>query len=234
MTTRQALVDRRLSIAARCLLAYLIDGAAPATRAASDLGISERQVWRLRREIRELYPDAHVTASTVTLTPASGSLYKERAPAPVSHQNEKTKNLSDDEKNSGTQPKPTPETPEAQFRSRIARRHPGTDVEHCLRSVKRYLGSIELSEFLAYDEQRTMSPHLLRNPTGHYVELSKSLAKGARDRLLLLGLETVIRKPMEVARCICAGGRTAAGYCGCSMGRDLARVEGRRGATAAR
>src|ERR1039457_4684055 len=98
MTLRQVVTDRRLSIAARCLLAYLINGAASATRTAADLGISERQVWRLRREIRSLYPDVHVTGppdmDVTALTPVSGSPYKERAAAPVSHQTEKTEKTS--------------------------------------------------------------------------------------------------------------------------------------------
>lgn len=117
-------------------------------------------------------------------------------------------------------------SPEREFRRRVAARHPGIDVEHCLRSVKRYLGPIELSEFLAYDEKRTMSPHLLRNPTGHYVVLAKAIARQDRDKLLIAALTP--RKPMEVERCSCRGGRLAEGYCGCSMGKDLERVERRK------
>ncbi len=222
LTPRQVVTDKRLSMAARCLIVYLSTAECTTVEAmASDLGLTARRVFQLRAEIRALYPEenfsvpeVHAEIPCVAVKEISGSPYKERAPAPVSHQNERSKNLSDDDK-----------TPEVVFRERIAARHPGTDVEHCLRSVKRYLGSIELCEFLAYDEKRTMSPHLLRNPTGHYVALAKAVARQDRDRLLIAVLTP--RKPMEVERCSCRGGRLEEGYCGCSMGKDLERVEKR-------
>lgn len=223
LTPAQVVSDQRLSISARCLLVHFITvGFSSATESARVLGFNVRHIWNLRAEIRAAYPalqdsvpEIHTAIQCSVPAPQCTVAYKERARAPVSHQNERTKNLSDDEK-----------SPEVVLRERIAARHPGTDVEHCLRSVKRYLGSIELHEFLAYDEKRTMSPHLLRNPTGHYVALAKSIARQDRDKLLIATLTP--RKPMEVARCACGqSGRTAEGYCGCTMGKDLERVERR-------
>jgi hypothetical protein len=224
------------------LLALVVATGASFTRAAvaAHLGLTARHSRRVLAEIASTYPDISVLSDGTKMSQEDKDVppawdknvrspYKERARAPaVSHHqkenekrvenfNSKVKSLvSDDEK-----------SPEAEFLQRVRSRHPEIDAENLLRKLRKPMGAFTLTEFLAYDKTRTMSPQKITNPAGYYISLAKDINQNARADFLKRHPHA--RAVGERPRCaLCVGGMVGMDYCTCQLGCDLKRVQRRK------
>lgn len=127
------------------------------------------------------------------------------------------------------------EKPENRLKRRLTARHGETvDAADVIGLIKAELakGNIALTDFL--DRDKTATTGTLTNPTGHYRSLARRMVREERARVqeAVTGLSLAIEQAKAVTpvngRCTaCTAGRLAEGYCGCPMGRDLARMEAR-------
>jgi len=135
----------------------------------------------------------------------------------------------------------TKESPDNEFRARLADRH-GTflDIEKALQDVKQELGSVPLADFLEADLKATTAPAMLTNPHGHYRKLARRLKRQVETNAVEALLDFADRTRKLVAlvdsphrpKCShCKDGLLRDGeYCGCKTGlarRDLDAYQSR-------